>query len=179
MFLGEKVGLRARVEADVAVLRRELYDDVATFTRASGQAWKPMRPDAPGGAYSLKGADEDGRAVEFSVVGRESGELVGSCGLWVIDQHNRSADLGLGLLPAYRKRGFGLDTVRTLTRYAFDVLGLNRIGLETMAENAAMRATAEKAGFRPEGVKRSAIWVEGAFHDSALYSQLREEWHRD
>ena len=38
MLRGEKVYLRAREEADVAVLHRELYDDVEGFARADGRA---------------------------------------------------------------------------------------------------------------------------------------------
>ena len=36
MLKGEKVGLRARHEDDIPVLRAELYDDVVNASRAEG-----------------------------------------------------------------------------------------------------------------------------------------------
>jgi len=38
MLRGDKVGLRARQEADVPLLHSELYDDVATRSRADPRA---------------------------------------------------------------------------------------------------------------------------------------------
>ena len=41
-----QVGLRARAEADVAVLHAELYEDIATRTRADSRPWTGWRPAA-------------------------------------------------------------------------------------------------------------------------------------
>ena len=46
MLRAGKVGLRARDEADVAVLHAELYEDIATRTQADSRPWRPI-PAAP------------------------------------------------------------------------------------------------------------------------------------
>ena len=42
MLRAGKVGLRARDEADVAVLHAELYEDIATRVRADSRPWLPI-----------------------------------------------------------------------------------------------------------------------------------------
>lgn len=42
MLRGDRVGLRARHEADVSVPRAELYDDVATGSRADSRPRRPV-----------------------------------------------------------------------------------------------------------------------------------------
>jgi len=173
MLRGQKVILRARFESDVAVLRRELYEDVLNYSRASVRPWRPISPGRAGEAYAVSDPD-DGSAV-FSVVTPDGEELAGECGLWSIDLHNRSAALGLALLPDARGRGLAVDVVRTLCEYGFKIRGLHRIEIETLADNAAMRATAVRAGFREEGVRRQAAWVNGEFADGVVFGRLADE----
>ena len=70
MLRGEKVYLRAREEADVPVLHRELYDDVAAYSRADGRAWRP-RPRSSGSPYDPQGPRDD--VAAFSVVAVDGG----------------------------------------------------------------------------------------------------------
>jgi RimJ/RimL family protein N-acetyltransferase len=113
----------------------------------------------------------------FSVVELASGELAGEALVWGIDVHNRTAHLGISLRPGFRGRGLSTDTVRVLCRYGFAILGLHRLQIETLADNAAMIAAATRAGFVPEGTLRRAAWVNGAFADEAILGLLAEEWN--
>jgi RimJ/RimL family protein N-acetyltransferase len=65
--------------------------------------------------------------------------------------------------------------VLTLCEYGFKIRGLHRIQIETLADNAAMRATAARAGFTEEGVRRKAAWVNGAFLDGVVLGRLADE----
>lgn len=173
MLRGRKVGLRARIESDVAVLQRELYEDVLNYSRAALRPWRPVSPGTAGEFYAVTGPDE-GNAV-FSIVTLDNEELVGECGLWGIDPHNRSAALGLALLPGARGHGLAVDTVRVLCDYGFKIRGLHRIQIETLVDNAAMRATAVRAGFAEEGVRRQAGWVNGTFLDDVTFGRLASD----
>jgi len=173
MLRGRKVGLRARIESDVAVLQRELYDDVTNYSRAAARPWQPVSPGGAGEFYAVR--DPDLSLAAFSIVTLDGDELAGECGLWGIDLHNRSAAIGVALLPAARGRGLAVDAVRTLCDYGFKTRGLHRIQIETLADNAAMRATAVRAGFAEEGMRRQAVWVEGAFLDDVTYGRLADD----
>jgi len=172
MLHGKVAGLRARQDSDIPVLHAEMYEDVAVRSQSDARPWRPVAAaDSP---FRAGGAGDD--AAVFSVVQLDTGELAGSALLWGIDTHNRSAHLGIGLRPAHRGRGLGTDTVRVLCRYGFEVRGLHRLQIETMASNAAMLAAAARAGFTREGTLRGAAWVTGEFADEAVLGLLAGEW---
>jgi hypothetical protein len=50
-----KVGLRARDEADVAVLHAELYEDIATRARADSRPWLPIPAGSAASPYASTG----------------------------------------------------------------------------------------------------------------------------
>ncbi len=174
MLRGEKVLLRARHEADVAILQTELYDDIATYSRADTRPWRPISPASSASPYAI--ADPTDTVAPFSVVELASDELAGDAALWGIDVHNRRAHLGLALRPAFRGRGLGSDVVRVLCRYGFEVRGIHRIQIETLTDNAAMMQAALQAGFVREGVRRHATWVSGSFADEVILGLLDTEW---
>ncbi|MFF4257111.1 GNAT family N-acetyltransferase [Streptomyces sp. NPDC001663] len=174
MLRGDRAGLRARHEDDVPVLHRELYEDVATRSRADSRAWRPIPEGSPESPYAVT-APSDTLAC-FSVVDLESQELAGEALLWNIDAHNRNAHLGISLRPAFRGRGLGADVVQLLCHYGFVVRGLQRLQVETLADNTAMIAAATGAGFTVEGRLRAAAWVYGSFEDEVVLGLLAREW---
>lgn len=165
------VVLRAREEADVVILHDGLVPDVEERSRTGAHAWRPT----PGGEHSPFAVSAPADDVaRFTVVEQDGGAVAGAATLWSIDLHNRSAHIGLTLLPAARGRGLGLDTVRVLVRYGFRTLGLRRLQIDTLADNAAMVSVATAAGFTQEGVLRRAAWVNGEFVDELILALLNE-----
>jgi len=177
MLRGQKIGLRARHEADGPILHTELYDDVATRSRADSRPWRPVSPGSAAAPYAISEPADD--VAFFSVVDLAGEELAGEAVLWGIDLHNRTAHLGLSLRPSFRGRGLGVDVVRVLCHYGFTVRGLNRLQLETLADNTAMIRAATRAGFTREGTLRGAAWVTGAFADEVILGLLATEWKQD
>ena len=174
MLSGSKVGLRARHEDDIPVLRTELYDDVANASRAEAGPWRPVSPGSKDPRL-LVDDKEQGR-VPFSVVELDGGSLIGTANLWGIDTHNRNAHIGLGLLPSARGKGYGTDVVAVLCHYGFVVRGLQRLQIETLSDNFAMLRSAEHNGFVREGVLRASAWVMGEFMDEVLLGLLARDW---
>ena len=176
MLRGELVGLRARSEDDGRILHAELYNDTDTWVRSDTRPWVPV-PFGPGSPHwTGDEAPSASDAAVFAVTELATGELAGEALLWGIDLHNRSGHLGLSLRPACRGRGLGGDTVRVLCRYGFAVRGLRRLQLETLTDNHAMIAAAERAGFTREGVTRSSGWVNGRWADDVIFGLLDTEF---
>ncbi|MFD7631553.1 GNAT family N-acetyltransferase [Streptomyces sp. NPDC059851] len=174
MIQGRLAGLRARHTEDVAVLHAELYEDVATRSRADSRPWRPL-PAAGGHSPYEPGAPADDSAV-FSVVERASGALAGEALLWGIDTHNRCAHVGVSLRPGSRGRGIGAEAVQLLCRYGFTVRGLHRLQVDTLADNTAMISAARRAGFTLEGTLRRSAWVSGEFVDEVVLGLPVDEW---
>ena len=174
MLRGKKVGLRARHEDDIPILRSELYDDVVNAARAESRPWRPISPGAKDPRLVID--DSDHGTVSFSVVDLDDDALIGTATLWGIDTHNRVAHIGLGLLPAARGQGYGTDVVAVMCRYGFAVRSLHRLQIETLSDNAAMLRAAERNGFVREGLIRSSAWVMGEFLDEVVLGLLAREW---
>ncbi|HWM36476.1 MAG TPA: GNAT family protein [Streptomyces sp.] len=177
MLRGSKVGLRARHEDDIPILQAELHDDVVNAARAQGQPWRPITPGSKDSQFVVD--DKEQAHVPFSAVELDGGTLVGAATLWGIDNHSRSAHIGLGLLPAARGKGYGTDVVAVLCHYGFVVRGLQRLQIETLSDNAAMLRSAERNGFVREGVLRSSAWVMGEFLDEVVLGLLAQDWKPD
>jgi len=173
MIRAGKISLRARSEADVPILHAELHEDVATEMRSSSHPWQPIAL-GPSSPYALREPSPD-RAL-FSADEVASGELVGEGTLWGIDQHNRCAHLGMSLRPGYRGRGLSADVIQGLCYYGFVVRGLNRLQLETLADNEPMQRAAARCGFVHEGTLRRSAWVVGGFADDYVMGLLVEDW---
>ena len=103
MLRGKVTGLRARHDSDIPVLHAELYDDVATRVRADSRPWQPI-PLGSGSPYVVTGPND--HAACFSVVELATGALAGEALLWNIDLHNRTAHIGISLLPHSASAGW-------------------------------------------------------------------------
>ena len=177
MLKGTTVGLRARHEDDIPILRTELYDDVVNASRAESGPWRPITPDSKDPRLVVD--DTKQGSVAFSVIELDAGTLIGTATLWGIDNHNRFAHIGLGLLPSARGKGYGTDVVAVLCHYGFVVRGLQRLQIETLSDNVAMLRSAERNGFVREGVLRSSAWVMGKFLDEVLLGLLVKDWKKN
>jgi RimJ/RimL family protein N-acetyltransferase len=167
---GELTGLRAQTDADIETFETELLTDVDTRARASGRPWVPVAPGSADSPY--RQATDHSAVIRFSVVELATGDLAGEAVFFGIDLHNRHAEVGLALLPAFRGRHLGTDVVRVLCHYGFAVRGLHRIQITTLADNQAMIAAAVRAGFVLEGTMRESAWIDGAFADGVMLSLL-------
>ena len=168
--------LRARREDDARILHAELYEDTGTWVRSDTRPWIPIPFGPASPHWPGEEAPSASDAAVFAVAELATGELAGEALLWSIDLHNRSAHLGLSLRPACRGRGLGEDTVRVLCRYGFAIRGLHRLQLETLADNHAMIATAERVGFTREGTSRGSSWVNGQWTDDVVFGLLNTEF---
>ena len=121
------------------------------------------------------GTWRDGRFLDLAI--EVDGDLVGD----VQARHDAEMsppgvfELGIGLFPSARGKGFGTEALALLTGYLFEDEQAARVQLGTDVDNVAMRRAAEKAGFQLEGVMRGFWSVNGALRDYALYARTRAD----
>ncbi|MCL5265013.1 MAG: GNAT family N-acetyltransferase [Chloroflexi bacterium] len=111
------------------------------------------------------------------IVETKEGKPIGTVGLSNIDPVNRSAEFGRLMIGEDDELGksYASDATRTLVRFGFVELSLNRIWLEVFAWNQQAIILYGRCGFWQEGVKRQAILAGGVFHDVVLMSVLRDD----
>lgn len=103
------------------------------------------------------------------------GEVIGECSLRGLNDRNRGADMGIWIARPFWGRGLGTDAVRTLCRFGFRHMNLQRIELGVYETNPGARRAYEKVGFKAEGILRRAQFVGGRYVDEVLMGLLAEE----
>ncbi len=123
---------------------------------------------------------QDKSSLVLAILALPERQLIGNCGLHDLDWKNRKAVFGIFIGDKnYWGKGYGTDATRTLVRFAFEQLDLNRVQLEVYDFNPRAQRAYEKAGFRRDGILRQGLYRDGAFHDIYLMSILREEWNEE
>ena len=89
-------------------------------------------------------------AVAFAIHAADDGELVGACSLEEIDHNFLRAEFGI-FMGRRRGEGIGSDAVRLVLDWAFHVIGLRNVMLETYDFNEAAKRAYDRAGFREIG----------------------------
>ncbi|MBR6728585.1 MAG: GNAT family N-acetyltransferase [Clostridia bacterium] len=115
----------------------------------------------------------------WAIVEKESGRLIGSCGLHPdFKRMNEGARmLGYVLDDDSWGRGYMTEAARALVRYGFCALGLSVIGVYHFSSNMRSRRVIEKCGFRYEGIMRRARHLyDGRVVDDVCYSLTQEEF---
>jgi ribosomal-protein-alanine N-acetyltransferase len=70
------------------------------------------------------------------------------------------AEIGYGLSPAYRRRGYGTEAVAAFAEWASRQPGVRRLVAETLADNVPSRRVLERAGFSITSATRGAVYWE-------------------
>jgi RimJ/RimL family protein N-acetyltransferase len=104
------------------------------------------------------------------------GRAIGSCGYFKYSGRNRSCDVGIWIGEAdARGQGYGTEAMRLLLWYLFRQMGLHRVALLVLSDNAAAIASYRKCGFREEGRDREAVFKDGGWVDSLRMGVLEHE----
>ena len=103
---------------------------------------------------------------------------IGLTNLVNINWKDRNAFTGLLIgVPALRARGYGADCVRTVMRYAFEELQMERLDTTIIAHNeASLRLYLEKCGWVEEGRKERAFFRRNRFHDNVILGVTRRRY---
>jgi RimJ/RimL family protein N-acetyltransferase len=171
-LVGERVVLRFARPQDADALAQGFADDP---TLGAMLGLEPDQENAEWLRSTLPDDGQDGeqrKAYWFAIVDPHSDEPIGEIGLVGISWPNRRAGLSILVLPGSRRAGVGREAIELLVAWAQDELGLHRIELHTLQENAAMQRLAEAAGFVREGVLRDYSFERNRFVDNVVYARL-------
>jgi RimJ/RimL family protein N-acetyltransferase len=117
----------------------------------------------------------EGAGVHLMIAERSSGELVGAISLFKTDWEARSSEVGYGVRPDRRGRGYASEAVVAVARWALTEGGMQRIQLCAVTDNRPSLRVAEKAGFQREGTLRRAQLEDDGLHDLAVFSLLTDD----
>jgi len=168
-FEGALVCLRALEEGELPRVNELFWDP--DVTAGVGAGW----PEPLAGTRTFWERARANPATQLFAID-VGGELVGACSLESIDPRNRSAVLGIWIGKPFWDKGYGTDAMRTLCRFGFGHMNLQRITLHVYEPNERARRVYEKVGFRLEGTLRRAQFVGGRHVDDHIMGLLAEEF---
>lgn len=168
-----------------AVLRPWRLDDaaavMAAFADPEIQRWHVRRVDSVEEAAEWITARQHGWVAEselsWALAERRTGVLLGRMTLGGVDLNDGSSGLAYWMVPAARGRGQCTQAALVLCRWAFEEVGFHRIGLEHSTANHASCRVAVKAGFVPEGIRRSSALHADGWHDMHVHARLATDVH--
>ena len=119
-----------------------------------------------------------GAQLPFATVEGSSGDVVGSTRYLAIEPLHRRLEIGATwLIASARGRGLNDEAKLLLLRYAFEVLGYQRVEFKTDARNERSRGALAGIGASFEGIARKhMISHHQRTRDSAWYGVVDEDW---
>jgi [ribosomal protein S5]-alanine N-acetyltransferase len=174
----ERIRLRPPRMADFAA-----WSAVRQASQSFLQPWEPTWPadDLTRAAFrrrlALYQRDQDlGSGHAFFVFRRADDVLLGGVTLRnVLRGVAQTGTLGYWVGEAHARRGYTLEAVNAVTRFAFGRLGLHRLEAACCPENDASRRLLIKAGFELEGRARGYLKIDGRWRDHLLFGLVRAE----
>lgn len=115
-----------------------------------------------------------GKAYEFAVTDKETGELYGAIAL----SHNHSfhqGEIGYWIGEAYWGNGFATEAAQAIVQFAFEEKNYHKVFARYFASNPASGRVLQKIGMQQEGVLRDHVMKENRFEDLVYYGILKNE----
>ncbi len=172
-ILGKHVLLRAIEPSDLTLLQR-WANDPEIQRMLGGWHFPTSMQDQEKWLSGLSCNSSDQRfAIEIPELG-----LIGTANLVQIDWKSRNAFHGMLLGDKdIRGKGYGVDTIMAVMRYAFDELGLERLDGDMIEFNeASKKVYIEKCGWVVEGRKANAHFRSGRFWDKVIVGITRARY---
>ncbi len=175
-LVGRRILLRPPVWRDAPAIARALADrrvtrsiplwadyslaDARAFVRRSGRSYR------------------EGRGYPLSIFLKETGELIGGCGLDMLSFDHRTGHLGYWVDRSRWGHGYAPEAASLVIAAGFARLGLHRVYTGTTPENRRPMRVLRRLGFRVEGREREAYFRDGRYVDSVRFGLLRREFRR-
>jgi [ribosomal protein S5]-alanine N-acetyltransferase len=113
---------------------------------------------------------------QLAVTLRETGELIGNCGIRKDSTDAPEADMGYELAPPYWGKGYATEAARAMAAFGWRELKIHRLWSWCVADNLGSARVLEKVGMRLEGRLREKQWYKGRWWDTLMYGMLEHEW---
>ena len=127
--------------------------------------WEPL----------LRGEREDW--IGFAIYALPGLRPIGITNIRDFTNPHGTAEFGIAIGEAAdRGLGFGTEAIRLVLDYAFTVLGVYNVWLDTLAYNVGAIRAYEKAGFREIGRRRGGRMLAGKRYDVVLMDCIADEF---
>ena len=114
----------------------------------------------------------------YSIVDKETNELIGTCGFVALDHLNQTSETGIFIgNKNYWNKGYGTEALSLLLDYGFKALNLHNVMLRVYSFNERAIKSYEKLGFKIIGKRREALRRENKTFDIIYMDLLDRDFY--
>lgn len=117
-------------------------------------------------------------AFRWSILCKNSNQILGTCGFNNWDKGNQRAEIGYELGRQHWGQGIMSEALAAIIVHGFKTMGLNRIQALVEPANAISRKLLVRMGFEEEGLLRQYEQSKGQYIDLVMYSLLNSDSNR-
>ncbi len=167
-----KISLRTPVKSDIGSFVK--WSNDPELRRLTAET-APMS-DAEAKAFIDKVRNDADRRW-FTIVDKKTGNPIGECGLLRIFRPWKTADLTMIIGEKdHWGKGYASEAMELLLDLAFKDLGLHRLAVGVLENNARAIRFYRRFGFIEEGRQRSGYLADGEYSDFVMMSLLEHEY---
>ena len=107
---------------------------------------------------------------------RTTREFAGLTFIEIDPAQNSTAEVGIVLLPAFCRNGYGSEILRAFLRFGFETLGMHRVFGKCDELNLASARLMEKCGLVYEGTIREHVWLRDHWRSTRYYGMVAGEY---
>lgn len=119
-----------------------------------------------------------GEWFQIGIVRRDTGELVGDCGIHARADERRQVELGITLAPSFQRQGMAFEAFCALLEFLFTRTETHRVFCSVDPRNRSCLSLLQKVGMRREAHMVESLWIKGAWVDDVVFGILKEEWEK-
>lgn len=140
--------------------------------------WEISQTQLPFSKYLLQSYIENAKqdiyeAKQFRyVISSIDNQIVGCVDLYDFDPKNKRACVGIVILDAYRRQGYGQQALEKLMDYGKEHLDLHQLIAYVLEDNEISSRIFQKMGFVSYGMKKDWIFSGGKFKNMMIYQKI-------
>jgi RimJ/RimL family protein N-acetyltransferase len=174
VIASERLALRPFEPGDSDGVARSLIEDPES---GFGHARTPVSPIALSSYHAKAEEQEPPDEVEFAIVLRETGEVIGDNGIYYIDWLSRTAETGTWIYrPEHRGGGLGTEAKHLLLEWTFERARINMVWSWVFVGNERSAAALRKQGYRNAGRLDWVGMTPTGLKSAWVFDLLAEEW---
>lgn len=104
------------------------------------------------------------------------GEVAGMVDLFEFDARNNRAEVGIAVLPHFRRSGVAASAISSLEEHCFGFLGMKQLYSYVRTDNEEACSLFMKCGFRETGILKSWIRCGNVYYDVAVYQKMSDRF---
>ncbi|MGH2776259.1 MAG: GNAT family N-acetyltransferase, partial [Actinomycetota bacterium] len=119
-----------------------------------------------------------GKWLQLAIEERATRALCGDCGIHVITEQPRTAEVGVTLASQFQGKGIATEALTASLDWLFGDLQIHRVFAQADDRNHRVQRLLDGLNFRLEGRFIEADWFKGEWTTLRIYALLREDWRR-